>query len=196
MGQLHGKYVLDDRDIRYMTTHTALSRGDIISRFDQFVVQHPDGKIPKDEFLSTLKACYSDSSIEKLDKYVFLMCDKNNDGFIDFKESTIALYLLSSGTPKEKLELIFRIFDVNNDGTISPLEMNIRLKDLFDVMDKVQKPQNASNHISFANRLFSEMDVDGHGEVTKEEFVNACLNDEKFIAILAQKLLDAVGTGW
>ena len=47
------------------------------------------------------------------------MYDSNGDGFIDFREFMLVLYILSSGTPEENLKQIFRIFDINNDKSIS-----------------------------------------------------------------------------
>ena len=35
----------------------------------------------------------------------------------------IALYVMSNGTPEENLKQIFRIFDINNDGSISQEEL-------------------------------------------------------------------------
>ena len=31
----------------------------------------------------------------------------------------IVLYIMSNGTPEENLKQIFRVFDINNDGTIT-----------------------------------------------------------------------------
>ena len=44
---------------------------------------------------------------------------KLQDGHIDFREFMIVLYIMSNGSPEENLKQIFRVFDINNDGTIS-----------------------------------------------------------------------------
>ena len=41
------------------------------------------------------------------------------DGHIDFREFMIVLYIMSNGSPEENLKQIFRVFDINNDGTIT-----------------------------------------------------------------------------
>ena len=41
------------------------------------------------------------------------------------------LYVMSSGTPEENLQQIFRVFDINNDGKISVAELKKIVKDLF-----------------------------------------------------------------
>ena len=191
MGQLQGKYVLTERDISYLSSNTSLSKDDIRTRFDQFLLQHPDGKIAKDDFAEILHACYSNCDIKKIEDYVYRMYDQDRDGWIDFKEFTMVLYMMSSGSPEDKLRQMFRIFDVNNDGVITQLEMTKMVREMFQVLDYTEKPHN-SNPISFSKLLFKEMDVDGDGEISKDEFVQACLNNDKFSSILAYKLLDAI----
>ena len=48
------------------------------------------------------------------------------DGHIDFREFMIVLYIMSNGSPEENLKQIFRVFDINNDGTIT-----LKVRELF-----------------------------------------------------------------
>ena len=191
MGQLQGKYVLNKRDLEYLSTHTQMSKEEIHSRHDQFVIKHPDGKIPKDEFLSILRDCYSDCNIKKLDDYVYRMYDKNKDDFVDFKEFTLVLYMLSSGSPEEKLLQIFDIFDHNRTGFISNLAMTKMVREMYNVIDISERPPGM-NPISFAKAIFNDMDTNQDGQISKEEFIKACMDDESFSSILAIKLLDSI----
>ena len=47
------------------------------------------------------------------------MYDANKDGSIDFKEYMIIVYKMVNGSPEERLNLMFPIFDTNNDGLVS-----------------------------------------------------------------------------
>ena len=82
----------------------------------------------------------------------------------------IALYVMSNGTTEENLKQIFRIFDINNDGSISQEELRCLVKDLFEMF-----PPNRASQKNLANLAFKEMDTDGDGRVSQEEFVRACL---------------------
>ena len=191
MGQLQGKYVLNKRDVEYLSKHTKMSKDEIQSRYDQFMIRHPDGKIPKADFLSTIQACYSDCDIKKLDDYVYRMYDKNKDDFVDFKEFTVVLYMLTSGSPEEKLLQICDIFDTNRTGFISQLSMTKMVREMYNVIDMSERPPGM-NPISFANFIFNDMDTNRDGQISKEEFIKACLDNESFSSILATKLIESI----
>ena len=102
------------------------------------------------------------------------MYDTDGSGGIDFTEFMIMFHIMSDGTPDEVilncniksinhdiemtqvLGKIFRVFDVNGDGTISKEEMNTLMKDMFGLI-KVQKPKCKSPE-SLTETLFLEMD--------------------------------------
>ena len=193
MGQLQGKYVLNKRDIDYLSQHTHMSRDEIQSRYEQFMIKHPDGKIQKDDFMAILQACYTDCDIKKLDEYVYRMYDKDKDGYIDFKEFTIVLFMLSSGSPEEKLLQIFDIFDTHRTGYISQLEMTKLVREMFHVIESTERPPGM-NPISFSRLIFNEMDADGDGQISKDEFIKACLDDESFSSVLAIRLLESINS--
>ena len=41
-----------------------------------------------------------------------------------------------------------------------------------------------------ANRIFSELDINGDGEVTKEEFVRGCMQDKDLVRMLSSGGID------
>ena len=84
---------------------------------------------------------------------------------------------------------IFRIFDINNDGTVSQKELGRIVKDLFHLFTKEDNPDKASQEV-LATKAFQEMDTNGDGRVTEEEFIKACLNHETISKMLALKVID------
>ena len=137
MGSKHGKYVLTEKDITWFAKNTKIRRESVKSRYQQFLTQHPLGKIDKSEFINLLQECYGKfGNYKGLQKYVFELYDRNGDGAVDFKEFLLVIYTLSNDSPKEKLELIFRMFDINQTGTISRDELKIIVKDFFHLLGK------------------------------------------------------------
>ena len=68
------------------------------------------------------------------------------DGHIDFREFMIVLYIMSNGSPEENLKQIFRVFDINNDGSISLKELQRIVKDLFHLINE-QNADEASQEV-------------------------------------------------
>ena len=134
MGQVNGKYVLDDKDIKWFAENTELSEADVKARYEHFAKNYPNGKIPREEFTNILQGAFKDSHrISKInargfEDYIFDTFDVNGDGSIDFKEFLWVIYILSDDTPKQKLELIFHTFDSDRDGSITKDEVKWWLK--------------------------------------------------------------------
>jgi len=181
--------VLTEEDLTFISSHTALSRQEVDERYEHFLQKHPDGKITKKEFRHMMQVCYPSTDTEKLEKHIFRMYDSNGDGFIDFREFMLVLYILSSGTPEENLKQIFRIFDINNDKSISRKEMDRIVKALFHLLRKEDNPQHESEG-ALAKMAFKEMDENNDDKITEAEFVKACLSQEKISSMLALRLVD------
>ena len=233
MGSSNGKYVLTSQDLHYLSKYTGMGEHDIRVRFEQFCQNYPDGKIPKDEYMTLLTSCYSKTDVAQLEEYVLSAYDMNGDGWVDFKEFLFILFTLSGGTPKEKLSQIFRISDLDNNGFITKEEVNKLVKDLFHLLGtpfihilksniciniviifgvsmlysiynylvissvickgRIDNPDKL-NPDDMAEVAFDEMDYNHDGHVTKDEFVKACIGNDKIIASLAFKMLDVVST--
>jgi Ca2+-binding EF-hand superfamily protein len=84
---------------------------------------------------------------------------------------------------------IFRVFDINNDGTVSQKELARIVKDLFHLFKKEDNPDKVTLE-TIALEAFKEMDTNSDGRVTQEEFVRACLHQESISTMLALKVID------
>ena len=184
MGNKTAKAAVTDEDLEYIAKHTAATKEDVKEKFEIYLKNHPDGKISKTQFKNMMKTCYPDAKADNLENHIFPMYDFNNDGKIDFQEFMIVLYIMSSGTREENLGQIFRVFDSNQDGTISKKEMERIVKDLyylFQFDEKVNKKSKTAKGMmkqkskDMASKAFDEMDQDRDGKVSKEEFISACL---------------------
>lgn len=95
---------------------------------------------------------------------------------------------MSEGTPEEVLTKIFRVFDLNSDGSITQKEMTRLIKDMYGLLQK-DSPDLAAKDL-IAKTAFAEMDQDGDGKVSTAEFITACLGQEEFSKMLAMKVID------
>ena len=83
---------------------------------------------------------------------------------------------------------IFRIFDVNSDGEITKKELKKMLKDMHGLI-KADNADKATDEM-IATTTLAEMDEDGDGRITLDEYIKACLEKEEFSKMLTMKIID------
>ena len=183
------KPILMSQDsINYVVQKTEFTQEDVENYYTNFIQKHPNGNIDKKGFRKFMKKGFPDENIEKLEKHIFRIYDANNNGTIEFREFMIVLTIMSGGTPQENLEQIFRFFDPNNDGSISKKELYQVVKDLHCLTKDFKYDEHSDK--SLAEEAFKEMDTDGDSMITKEEFIRACLANEKVTSCLALKIIE------
>merc|ERR1712079_117076 len=188
MGCVHATTILTNEDFEFIAKNTALTKVQVESRYQNFLKLHPDGRISRKSFHSMMKEGYPGADTEKLERHIFRMYDTNKDGHIDFREFMIVLYIMSNGTPQENLKQIFRVFDINNDGFISLKELQRIVKDLFHLINE-ENADEASQEL-LAQSAFNEMDENHDGQVSEDEFIEACMSQKKFSTMLTLKIID------
>ena len=86
---------------------------------------------------------------------IFRIFDKDNNGFMDFKEFLMALDVTTCKTKEEKLEWAFRLYDIDGDGTINQDEMTT----IIEILDDLGGMEVGEEYL-----------VDGQPEVTLATF--------------------------
>merc|ERR1712126_91989 len=98
------------------------------------------------------------------------------------------LNIMTYGTPKQVLEKIFRVFDVNSDGGITKKELALLVKDMYGLI-KAEDPE-ALTPALIVESVFSKMDSDGNGIISQSEFISACLSPHKLSRMLALNIVN------
>jgi len=174
---------LGEEEMKALVEATGMDPGEVEGKYTKFLEQHPEGTIDKKVFKRMVSESIPGGNGNTVGSHVWRIYDTNMDGRIDFSEFMVALQIMNNGTLEENLEQIFRVFDINNDGRIEKREMRRIVKDLGKMVG-IKDRDEASRE------AFKEMDEDGDGEVTKEEFVNACLQQKKFSVMLTLLIID------
>merc|ERR1712098_665772 len=188
MGSKNGKPLLREDDIAALVKTSGMTEKDVEDAFDAFIAEHPNGKMKPKDFRQIMSSALPKKDASKMEKHVFRIYDANNDGHVDFVEFMVVYTIMAGGSETEILTKIFGLFDVNSDGVISKKEMSRLVKDMYGLLKKDDPNISAADLI--AKSAFAEMDKDGDGKVSLEEFTNACLAEKDFSKLLTTTALD------
>jgi Ca2+-binding EF-hand superfamily protein len=151
---------------------------------DEEKPQGDNGEKDFQKYMAKVFPNYSKEDILKIGEHSFRVFDSNGDGKLDFLEFMVVYNIIMWKEPKIILVKLFDIFDVDKDDMISKAEME---KVVTDLAVLFEDPDRAKETFI---KAFSEMDENGDGEISREEFVAAVLEDNKFSQNLAMKVLD------
>ena len=71
---------------------------------------------------------------------------------------------------KDKLRWVFQLYDCDDSGSITMVEM---IKLFASLYQTEGLPQSIA--VERAEEMFENLDINGDGDITEEEFVKACL---------------------
>ncbi|KAL5010355.1 hypothetical protein ScPMuIL_012660 [Solemya velum] len=87
--------------------------------------------LTKEEFAEALSMKSSSDFVETM----FCKIDKDNDGYISFREFLQAVVLFSKGTSTNKLERLFQVFDLEDKGSLQRDELTRLFRSLLEKAD-------------------------------------------------------------
>jgi Ca2+-binding EF-hand superfamily protein len=156
---------------------------DTLRRFDH------QGIISRQIFMQTVTKEFNWSKATALN--VFTTFDQKGNESLDIREVLSGICILFNGPLDERLELLFKVFDINDSSYIEPdeaIDIISVLETSLDVRSNFFKVQSVE--------LFERMDSNKDSKVTQEEFVK-CLKEDpacKLIMDFLQGLESQDGT--
>ena len=136
--------------------------------FIGFKNEYPKGEMTKEEFIETC-----DDDTKDIAESLFKVFDKDGSGTMDFWEYMLASNATCLTSPEEKLNWIFDVFDKDCGGTIDHTESRDVVKSLFHMGGIELEEEILTDRME---EMLNAIDVDGDGEITKDEFIKNALS--------------------
>ena len=166
---------------------TAFSDVELGKWYKGFKKDCPTGKMTKKEFENVYRNFFKDGDASKFASHVFRTFDKNGDQSIDFREFICGLSITCHGSREDKLRWAFNMYDIDKSGTITEDELTDIIRSIYNMMTESDFQLSEEDTAErLAERLFLQMDEDGDGEVTIDEFVSAAKDDATILKLLQQ----------
>lgn len=175
---------LTEKEIQFIMDNTSFDREQIYEWHKEFLKECPNGRLKRHQFEKICKnQDQFEDEIRRFAKYAFQTFDKDKSGYINYIEFILAIAALSSGDMKANLLLTFRMYDINNDGTISRSELKSIIKALYKL--RGIRPNNGDDRPSKRVKLiFEKYDKSGDNRICEKEFLDACLTDPMIYSLL------------
>ncbi|GBM67641.1 Calsenilin [Araneus ventricosus] len=113
-------------------------------------------------------------------------------------EFVLGLSTISRGSPTEKLQWTFNLYDINGDGCITREEMREIINSIYNLLGRFTEPcVSAEATRDHADRVFDKLDLNKDGIVTFDEFLETCLHSKAsliFFSLLIDDLRRHYGT--
>ncbi|XP_069976462.1 Kv channel-interacting protein 4 [Penaeus vannamei] len=117
--------------------------------------------------------------------YVFGTMDQDGSGTITFGDFIMGLSVLLKGTLQERVNWIFNLYDINNDGYITREELIDIVTSIYDLMgDQANPCVDDSTAVDHVDKVFQKLDLNKDGVVTMDEFMEYCSKNENVIQSL------------
>ncbi|CAF1316944.1 unnamed protein product [Adineta steineri] len=175
---------LTPKELSVLRSTSKLSDKEIKQWHEEFIKNFPTGKFDKDSFIKYYKELDPQQD-EAAMSALLDSIDTDHDGSINFNEY---LFFTAANAHncslEERLDVMFDLWDVSNDGQIDQNELAHLISAMYD-RAQVKNRKGENNPHSRAKAIITKLDINGDRKLNKEEFVNGCKNDEFIGKLLA-----------
>ncbi|KAJ3440203.1 protein phosphatase 3 regulatory subunit b alpha isoform type 1 [Anaeramoeba flamelloides] len=155
---------LTEEQVNEFSKSSGFTKTQITKLYEKFMILNTqkNGRVSYQEFLN-IPELASNPILER----VISIIDKNNNQFIEFSEliHTLSIFVVEE-KKKERIDFVFKIYDLNGDGFISNGDLFLVLKSMAgDNLKDIQLQQ-------IVDKTIAKFDKDEDGKLSYDEFIN------------------------
>lgn len=176
---------LQPETLRELADETSFSEKELKEWYKGFKRDCPSGQLTTEEFKRIYSHFFPYGDAGQFAQHVFRTFDRDGNGSIDFKEFVMALSITSRGTPEQKLNWAFSMYDLDGDGEITKEEMLEVVESIYHMIGpNVKMPADEATPQDRMEKIFREMDVNGDGRLSLAEFIEGAKKDPSIVRLL------------
>ncbi|CAL4152291.1 unnamed protein product, partial [Meganyctiphanes norvegica] len=172
-------------DLEKLAKCTKFNKKEIQLIYRGFKQRCPTGLVDEEGFKNIFTQFFPQGDATGYAHYVFNTFKHNHQGQICFEDFLVSLSTISRGSTQEKLQWIFGLYDVNQDGFITKPEMLEVVEAIYQMLGRQTVPQVPDNAaVEHVDKIFHLIDSNKDGAITMEELVTWVSRDDTFIQSL------------
>uniref|UniRef100_A0A4W3I6Q5 NAD(P)H oxidase (H2O2-forming) n=1 Tax=Callorhinchus milii TaxID=7868 RepID=A0A4W3I6Q5_CALMI len=131
--------------------------------FSQKAKESLNCELTRAEFAEALSLKEDSTFVEQM----FLLADKDGNGYLSFREFMDIFIIFMKGSPEEKSKLMFRMYDVDGNGVLSKEEFSILLRSFIEISNNCLSKMQAEE---IMDSLYREAGFQDKPDLTWEDF--------------------------
>ncbi|XP_066957671.1 calsenilin-like isoform X2 [Macrobrachium rosenbergii] len=168
--------------LEQLSKATRFTKEELQFMYRGFKQECPTGVISEETFKEIYGKFFPLGDSAMYAHYVFGTLDQDGSGTITFGDFIMGLSVLLKGTLQERVNWIFNLYDINNDGYITKEELIDIVTSIYDLMGDQANPGIDDNTaVHHVDKIFQKLDLNNDGVVTMDEFMEYCSKNESVI---------------
>ncbi|XP_068246003.1 A-type potassium channel modulatory protein KCNIP2-like isoform X2 [Palaemon carinicauda] len=168
--------------LEQLSKATRFTKEELQFMYRGFKQECPTGVISEETFKTIYGKFFPLGDTAMYAHYVFGTLDQDGSGSITFGDFIMGLSVLLKGTLQERVNWIFNLYDINNDGYITKEELIDIVTSIYDLMGDEANPGIDDNTaVHHVDKIFQKLDLNNDGVVTMDEFMEYCSKNENVI---------------
>eukprot|EP00999_Lentomonas_sp_LEN2_P002463 NODE_395_length_1549_cov_112.062588_g363_i0.p1 GENE.NODE_395_length_1549_cov_112.062588_g363_i0~~NODE_395_length_1549_cov_112.062588_g363_i0.p1 ORF type:complete len:214 (-),score=26.30 NODE_395_length_1549_cov_112.062588_g363_i0:747-1388(-) len=176
-----------DSEIRALTRETGFTSNEVKEWFILFKEDYPSGTATLQDFLQAVLPPDCDDPNSKIfAERLFHLANASKSGRLSFSEYLNILATIQHGVHKSKIDLVFDMFDLNQNGLVTTTDIRNVLANHPTFRGKSSPEEEVE-----LDRFLRQLDRDSDGKVTKDEFMTIhSRHPEAVEAVRGAKVVD------
>ncbi|CAF1076133.1 unnamed protein product [Adineta ricciae] len=161
---------------------TRFSKSEVRLLYRGFKQECPSGNVSEERLREIYVQIFPQGNALRYTHLLFSVLDRNHKGTFTFDDYILTLSVLCRGTIDEKLRWIFRLYDINGEGSITRDSVAEVILSFYDLLGRSVQPRVEEEDVQeHVDRIFESILSTSTEEIALEDFIEYCKHKPQLI---------------